>query len=312
MSVGFHSLLAGRKPTVEETIHFEKIAHIDMKFGRGSETEDRGREVKWDLVRTGTANKHKRNGEPSEYTTIRFERVHVNTIPPYFKPHSHIIVLDARNISTLPVIMADSATASTPAAPAAAASPKKPKATSKKPRVKPAHPRTSEMVHAAIKNLKERGGSSLQAIKKYISANYKVDADKLAPFIKKYLKTAVTSGALVQTKGKGASGSFKLSSADKGGETKKPAAPAAAAAGKKSATKKPASKKSTAAAKPAKAKAPKKKASPAKPAKAPKSPSKAKKASKGSPTKKPKAPKPKKTATKPKAAAGKKAAPKKK
>ncbi|XP_046685055.1 histone H1-like [Homalodisca vitripennis] len=67
--------------------------------------------------------------------------------------------------------MADSATtAPAPAAPM----PKKAKAAaaSKKPRVKPAHPPTSDMVNAAIKNLKERGGSSLQAIKKYIAATH--------------------------------------------------------------------------------------------------------------------------------------------
>lgn len=80
-----------------------------------------------------------------------------------------------------------------------------------KPRTKPAHPRTAEMVNVAIKTLKERGGSSLQAIKKYISTTYKIDADKQAPFIKKYLKAAVTNGNLIQTKGKGAAGSFKLS-----------------------------------------------------------------------------------------------------
>lgn len=85
----------------------------------------------------------------------------------------------------------------------AQASPKKSKggAASKKPRAKPAHPRTSEMVVNAIKSLKERGGSSLQAIKKYITANYKVDSEKHAPFIKKYLKSAVVTGELVQTKG---------------------------------------------------------------------------------------------------------------
>ncbi|KAJ9587496.1 hypothetical protein L9F63_028251, partial [Diploptera punctata] len=71
------------------------------------------------------------------------------------------------------------------------------------------------MVSSAIKSLKERGGSSLQAIKKYIAANYKVDPEKFAPFIKKYLKAAVASGELLQTKGKGASGSFKLASAAK-------------------------------------------------------------------------------------------------
>lgn len=67
------------------------------------------------------------------------------------------------------------------------------------------------MVNASITALKERGGSSLQAIKKYIAGNYKVDVEKLSPFIRRYLKAAVTAGTLVQTKGKGASGSFKLS-----------------------------------------------------------------------------------------------------
>lgn len=93
-------------------------------------------------------------------------------------------------------------------------------ATKKKPAT---HPRTSDMVNAAIKSLKERGGSSLQAIKKYVSANYKVDADKLSPFIKKYIKSAVASGALVQTKGKGASGSFKLATTAGATTAKKPA-----------------------------------------------------------------------------------------
>lgn len=200
-----------------------------------------------------------------------------------------------------------------------AASPKKPAAkssASKKPRAKPAHPKTAEMVQLAIKNLKERGGSSLQAIKKYIAANYKVDAEKLAPFIKKYIKTAVTSGSLVQTKGKGASGSFKLASKEKAeksekkpkkaaspkkakpaGEKKPKAAKKPAGEKKPKAAKKPAAKKPAAAAKkPAAAAAPKKA----------KSPSKAKKATKAPAAKKPKAPKPKKAAAKPKAAPKKK------
>ena len=37
-------------------------------------------------------------------------------------------------------------------------------------------PRISEMVLKAISNLKEGGGSSMQAIKKYIAANYKIDS----------------------------------------------------------------------------------------------------------------------------------------
>lgn len=39
--------------------------------------------------------------------------------------------------------------------------------------------------------MKERNSSSLQAIKKYVLANYQVDAEKLSPFIKKYLKAVV-------------------------------------------------------------------------------------------------------------------------
>jgi histone H1/5 len=196
-----------------------------------------------------------------------------------------------------------------------AASPKKAKTgASKKPRAKPAHPKTADMVIGAVKNLKERGGSSLQAIKKYISANYKVDAEKLSPFIKKFIKGAVASGKLVQTKGKGASGSFKLASKDKVEKTaakpktavaKKPKAakkPAAAAAKKPAAGEKKPKAKKPAAKKPAAAAAAPKKA---------KSPSKAKKATKAPAAKKPKAPKPKKAAAKPKPAA-KKAAPKKK
>ncbi|KAJ0169933.1 hypothetical protein K1T71_014543 [Dendrolimus kikuchii] len=121
--------------------------------------------------------------------------------------------------------MADTAVAAETPAPATPA--KKPKASAaaagaKKPKAKPTHPKTSEMVTNAITELKERSGSSLQAIKKYITATYKVDAEKLAPFIRKYLKSAVESGALIQTKGKGASGSFKLES--KSSASKKPAA----------------------------------------------------------------------------------------
>ncbi|KAJ1375191.1 Winged helix-like DNA-binding domain superfamily [Sesbania bispinosa] len=118
---------------------------------------------------------------------------------------------------------ADLAEAAAPvaASPAKKASAKS-SAASKKPRAKPAHPKTADMVASAISSLKERGGSSLQAIKKYIAANYKVDAEKLSPFIKKYLKGAVASGKLVQTKGKGASGSFKLASKDKADKPVKP------------------------------------------------------------------------------------------
>ena len=67
------------------------------------------------------------------------------------------------------------------------------------------------MVTAAIAALKDRKGSSLAAIKKYVAGNYKVDVDRIAPFIRpRFLKAAVEKGALKQTKGNGAAGSFKL------------------------------------------------------------------------------------------------------
>uniref|UniRef100_A0A834RG94 Histone H1-II n=1 Tax=Sarcoptes scabiei TaxID=52283 RepID=A0A834RG94_SARSC len=78
------------------------------------------------------------------------------------------------------------------------------------------------MVKGAIKALKERNGSSVQAIKKYIQSNHTVDIEKLTPFIRKYLKSGVVKGELLQAKGKGASGSFKLNKAVSSGETKKP------------------------------------------------------------------------------------------
>ena len=95
----------------------------------------------------------------------------------------------------------------------AAAAPAKKAAATKKPKAKPAHPKTSQMVGDAIKALKDRKGSSLAAIKKHIVANNKVDADKIAPFIRRYIKKAVADGTLVQTKGTGANGSFKIAAA---------------------------------------------------------------------------------------------------
>lgn len=176
--------------------------------------------------------------------------------------------------------MVESAPVAVAAAPAKAKAPK-----AKKPASKPSHPPTSQLVNAAIRALKERSGSSLQAIKKYIALNDKVDADKLSPFIKKYLKKATVSGNLVQTKGKGASGSFKLSAASLKPKVEKKKKPAV----KKAAAKKPA----------------KPKAAGGKKAKKPKSAPKQKslKPSKA----KPKAPKPKKAQPKKPVTAAKKA-----
>jgi histone H1/5 len=207
-------------------------------------------------------------------------------------------------------------------APASPANKKGAKAAKKpasgKPRVKKVstHPPVAEMVVAAVTQLKERGGSSLQAIKKYLAANYKVEPEKLAQFIKKFIKAAVINGTFVQVKGKGASGSFKL--AKTAGDKKKSVKKATTAKPKATKAKKPAAKKATSAAPKAAAKKPatKKKvvaavaAKSAKKAGSVKSPSK-QKPTKASPVKKPKTPKPKKT-TAVKKPVAKKAAPKRK
>lgn len=188
--------------------------------------------------------------------------------------------------------MADSATAAAPVT-----TPKKRAAGKAKSKAAPSHPKTSDMVNAAIKNLKERGGSSLQAIKKYIAATYKVDTEKLAPFIRKYLKSGVSNGSLLQTKGKGASGSFKLSTSSGKPEKKKPVAASGKPRVKKA--KKPKSPKAKpAASKPSKKK-PKKAAKSAKSPKSKPAPkAKTPKFSKGKSPKKPKSPKAKKASKK--------------
>ena len=165
---------------------------------------------------------------------------------------------------------------------------------------KPAeHPKYIDMITAAIAALKDRKGSSRQAIVKYIKANYKV-GDNADVHVKMALKRGVTSGALAQPKGTGASGSFKVV---KKAEPKKKAAPKKKPAAKKPAAKKTA-KKSTPKKKPAAKKAkstPKKKtAAKKKPASA-KKPA-AKKAAKKPAAKKPAAKKPAKKTPKKKSA----------
>jgi len=72
-------------------------------------------------------------------------------------------------------------------------------AKAKKSAKKTDHPSTAAMVVAAITALKDRKGSSLAAIKKYIGANYKVNVAKLAPFVRRFLKKAVADGNLAQS-----------------------------------------------------------------------------------------------------------------
>jgi len=126
----------------------------------------------------------------------------------------------------------------------------------------PQHASYQDMVKEAIVNLKERNGSSRQAIKKYIQANNNLGTTSDAAFanhLSKALKSGEENGVFERPKG--ASGPVKL---------KKPAAKDATAAPAKAAKpkaekteKKAAAPKKTAAAKKA---APKKAAAAAKPA----------------------------------------------
>ena len=145
-----------------------------------------------------------------------------------------------------------------------------------------AHPTYKEMIMAAVVALKQRGGSSRQAITKYIAGHYKV-GENYNVHLKIAIRRALASGMLVAAHNH--AGTYRLSKAA--------LTPAKPKKKKKVTAKKPAAKK---------AKKPKKKAAPKKKKAAPK---KAKKAG----TKKKtatKAKKPaKKTATKKKAPAKK-------
>ena len=114
------------------------------------------------------------------------------------------------------------------------------------------HPKYEEMIKTAIRTLKDRNGSSRQAIEKYVKANYKV-GDTASHHIKTALKKGTANGTFIHTKGVGASGSFKLPKEQKK-PTKKPAAPRKkpvakpkkpAATTTKASTRKPAGKKET-------------------------------------------------------------------
>merc|ERR1712008_630728 len=141
-----------------------------------------------------------------------------------------------------------------------------------------AHPKYSVMIATAITTLKDRTGSSRQAILKSIVANNKVDAAKATVQVRLALKRGVAKGALkmARASGKGA-GSYKVVKVEKPKKVKKaknPKAkkvkkvkkakkPAAKPAAKKPAAKKPAVKK-PAAKKPAAKKPAAKKAAPKK------------------------------------------------
>merc|ERR1712001_377226 len=74
-----------------------------------------------------------------------------------------------------------------------------------------AHPPYANMITAAIKGLKDKKGSSRQAILKYVVANNKVDATKAAVRVKLALRKMVVAKKVVAAAaGKKGAGSFKL------------------------------------------------------------------------------------------------------
>lgn len=146
------------------------------------------------------------------------------------------------------------------------------------------HPKYIDMIVAAIGALRERIGSSRQSIEKYIKANYKV-GENAGVHIKISLKRGVTTGQIIQSKGTGASGAFKLNKRTEAKDTlkKKPAA-AKKPAAKGPAAKKPAAKKTKKKGKNGKKKNPKRKPAAKKPVA--KKPAAKKPAAKKKPTKK--------------------------
>ncbi|XP_041038172.1 histone H1-like [Carcharodon carcharias] len=106
--------------------------------------------------------------------------------------------------------MADTAAVETApaAAPAAQAkTPKKRKAPSV--RAKSTGPKLGDQIRKVVAASSDRKGISVAAIKKALASGG-MDVDKNRGRIKLAIKRSVDKGSLVQTKGKGASGSFKL------------------------------------------------------------------------------------------------------
>lgn len=112
----------------------------------------------------------------------------------------------AKKVAAAPAVAA-AAPASPPKPAVAVASPKaKAPAAAKKPAAKESasgsHPPYLEMIVAAVESLKERSGSSRQAILKYITSNYNLGVDqKMANVhLKQALKRGISVGTLMNTK----------------------------------------------------------------------------------------------------------------
>ncbi|XP_051509314.1 histone H1.3-like [Myxocyprinus asiaticus] len=109
----------------------------------------------------------------------------------------------------------------------------------RKSKAKKSGPTVSDLILKVLSDFKERGGVSLVALKKALAASG-YDAAKNIPRIKLAVKRLLAKGGLTQTKGTGASGSFKISTIAVT-KSKKPKAKKA----KRKTTKKPAGTKKT-------------------------------------------------------------------
>lgn len=95
----------------------------------------------------------------------------------------------------------------------------------KKPAAAPSHGKYKDMIKEAILNLKERNGSSRQAIKKYVKANNNITVASEAQFdslFNRALRTGVENGDFSQPKGP--SGPVKLAKKEAKPVEKKPVA----------------------------------------------------------------------------------------
>ena len=81
---------------------------------------------------------------------------------------------------------------------------------------KSSHPPFNDMVLETIATLRERKGSSRQKIVKFIGENYDVGAGYERQ-VNLALKRGVSRGTLLQVRGTGASGSFKINKGNAGG-----------------------------------------------------------------------------------------------
>ncbi|XP_058465483.1 histone H1A, sperm-like [Malaya genurostris] len=74
-------------------------------------------------------------------------------------------------------------------------------------------PPVHDMIVEALDVLRDRKGTTLPAIKRYMEENFKVDSTKLSPFIRRALVNGVNDGHIIRTRGTGAMGRFKVKTA---------------------------------------------------------------------------------------------------